>query len=218
MVINHQEYIKFQPVDGQDDKEAYRIVFEDTNTIASLIKALVEKLGEAPKVGDKPIDKEFLVILDQNHTECDPEKLISEYTSTDTTLTLDYKDHVVLQFTTLKENQVESKFKFIPFADVIKGTKIKLNSGTGPLKDKIQYDDVVSEAMKENVKENEFFGKLKFYWGSVSLNGKFAENFLKVNMPCMDTTVRVLLDRFGSKHNHYVIQMEDNWISKEFMS
>lgn len=72
--------------------------------------------------------------------------------------------------------------------------------------------------MTKDVKENEFFGKLKYYWGSVSLNGKFAENFLKVNMPCMDTTVRVLLDRFGSKHNHYVIQMEDNWISKEFMS
>jgi len=37
-------------------------------------------------------------------------------------------------------------------------------------------------------------------------------------MPCMDTTVRVLLDRFGSKHNQYVIKLEDNWISKEFMS
>lgn len=158
-----------------------------------------------------------MVILDQNHTECDPEKDISEYTSTDTTLTLDYKDHVVLHFTTLKaENQVESKFKFIPFAEVISGEKIKLNGKA--LKSKIEYDDVVSEAMKDNVDKKDFFGMLKFYWGSVSLNGKFAENFLKVNMPCMDTTVRVLLDRFGSKHNHYVIQMEDNWISKEFMS
>ena len=33
MVINHQEYIKFQPADGQDEKDAYNIVFEDTNTI-----------------------------------------------------------------------------------------------------------------------------------------------------------------------------------------
>jgi len=72
--------------------------------------------------------------------------------------------------------------------------------------------------MKKDVAEKSFFSKLKFYWGSVSLNNKHAENFLKENKPCMDTTVRVLLDRFGSKHNQFVIQMEDNWISKEFMS
>jgi len=132
---------------------------------------------------------------------------------------LDYKDHVVLQFTTLnEENQVETKFKFVPFADVIlKGEKVNL-SKSKPLKDIIKYKDVVSESIKKDVDEKSFFKSLKFYWGSVSLNGRNAENFLKENMPCMDTTVRVLLDKFGSKHNHYVIQMEDSWISKEFMS
>ena len=131
MVINHQEYIKFQPKDGQDNKEAYSIVFDDENKISDLIDALFKKLGEAPIVGDTP-GKDKLIILNQNHTECEPDKPISEYTSTNTTLTLDYKDYVVLHFTTLnEENQVESKFKFIPFADVIKGKKdehVKLDS------------------------------------------------------------------------------------------
>ena len=59
---------------------------------------------------------------------------------------MDYKDHVVLLFTTLnEENQVVSKFKFIPFADVIKGKEIKLNSTKGPLIGEIKYEDVVSE-------------------------------------------------------------------------
>ena len=72
--------------------------------------------------------------------------------------------------------------------------------------------------MKKDVDEKSFFSKLKFYWSSVLLNDKHAENFLKENKPCIETTVRVLLDRLGSKHDHFVIQMGDNWISKGFMS
>ena len=33
----------------------------------------------------------------------------------------------------------------------------------------------------------------------------------------MNAVVRVLLDAFDDKHCHYVIELKDNWISKEFM-
>jgi len=158
MVINHQDYIKLPHEDG---KEAHELVFEDSKLISDLIDALVLILEEAPIVGDKP-DKKFLVILDSHNNICDQATAISEYTSSSSTLTLDYKDHVVLQFTTVNaEEQVESKFKFIPFADVITGTKIILNStkkDKAPLKELIKYDDVVSESMKKDVAEKSFFG------------------------------------------------------------
>jgi hypothetical protein len=33
----------------------------------------------------------------------------------------------------------------------------------------------------------------------------------------MNAVVRVLLDAFDDKHCHYVIELKDNWISKEFI-
>jgi len=36
--------------------------------------------------------------------------------------------------------------------------------------------------------------------------------------PCYLNIVEVILDRFHSGHKHYVCQIGDNWISKEFMS
>jgi hypothetical protein len=35
---------------------------------------------------------------------------------------------------------------------------------------------------------------------------------------CMYAKINVILDRFKSDHEHYVNTLEDNWISKEFMS
>jgi len=34
----------------------------------------------------------------------------------------------------------------------------------------------------------------------------------------MNAVIRVLIDAFEDKHNHFVITMEDNWVAKEFMS
>jgi len=78
---------------------------------------------------------------------------------------LDYKDHVVLQFTTLgQENEPEHKFKFLKY-DTIDVDKKKLKD---ILKNQniIQFDDVVSENMDKTIKNNtsELYGHLKLYW------------------------------------------------------
>jgi len=78
---------------------------------------------------------------------------------------LDYKDHVVLQFTTLgQENEPELKFKFLPYATIdVEKTKLK-----DILKNQniIQFEDVVSENMDKTIKNNttELYGHLKLYW------------------------------------------------------
>ena len=68
-----------------------------------------------------------MVLLDENLEECEGEKPITEYTSSAKTLTLDYKDHVVFQFTTLGEgDKPELKFKFIPYDCNLTKDKVKL--------------------------------------------------------------------------------------------
>lgn len=34
----------------------------------------------------------------------------------------------------------------------------------------------------------------------------------------MNSIIRVILDSFGNDEKHFVVQLEDNFISKEFMS
>lgn len=67
------------------------------------------------------------------------------------------------------------------------------------------------------IKANGYFKNLKFYWGSVLLNDKPAQNFLKGGL-CKNNTVCILLDKFTSGYNHYITTLDDNWIAKEFMS
>ena len=86
---------------------------------------------------------------------------------------------------------------------------------------KVEKEDVITAKMEEDLGENasaaNFSKHLKFYWKSANLTDRFAANFITKGA-CMNAVIRVLIDAFEDKHNHFVITMEDNWVAKEFMS
>jgi len=60
-----------------------------------------------------------------------------------------------------------------------------------------------------------FYNKTKFISGSKPTDIWVGED----NSPCINNLIRVMFDRFPDDSNeHYVHSLEDNWISKEFMS
>jgi hypothetical protein len=100
--------------------------------------------------------------------------------------------------------------------------KVKLRKKDVPeLEDYVKFEDLVSDQMSEGLKttsmKKDFFKHLKFYCGSVLINDRFTNRFA-VKGPCMNAIIRVLLDSFGNKHEHFVNTLDDNWIAKEFMS
>lgn len=87
---------------------------------------------------------------------------------------MDYKDHVVLQFTTLgQENEPELKFKFLRYDTIdVENTSGKNKTIDNRLKtllktkEIIKFEDVVSKNMDKTIKNNtsELYGHLKLYW------------------------------------------------------
>ena len=76
---------------------------------------------------------------------------------------------------------------------------------------------VEDEKVKKAIKG--FDKHLKYYWKSSLLNDRYACNFITdPEGPCMNAMIRVLLDAFDETFKHNVIALEDNWVSKEFMS
>lgn len=65
-----------------------------------------------------PIDRKFLVILDENNLEItDTSTKVTEILTTTKTLKVDYKDHFVLEFITLDDNFTSLfAYKFVPKA------------------------------------------------------------------------------------------------------
>ena len=162
-----------------------------------------------------------MVILDDDQKVCPPGDKVTDHLSEAKTIFFDYKDHVVLQFTQL-EKQGDTivpvfTFKFVPY-DVACKAKTKLKDA---LKGMVKEEDVMSAEFKANLDDKtlkKFASHLKFVWKSAQLGSRFACNFIEKGSACMNATVRVLMDAFEENHRHYVITMEDNWVSKEFMS
>ena len=121
------------------------INFETNDTVEKLINALA-KLQTSSKLEN--LENKYMVILDDNQEVCPREDQVTKHLSEAKTITFDYKDHVVLQFTTL-ETKVEDgkdiltpvfKFKFVPYEVACK-EKVKLKK---TVNDYICEDDVVS--------------------------------------------------------------------------
>jgi len=204
--------------------QEYMNIVADTDGIAKVnfdtdlkISELIEELSKKQE-GTPPLGKEFLAIYNENNEECSGDSTVSSCLSDAKTLILDYKDHVVLQFTTIgDENLPVFKFKFVAYAEACKDkTKVKK-----ALAGKVEKEDVITAKMEEDLGENasaaNFSKHLKFYWKSANLTDRFAANFITKGA-CMNAVIRVLIDAFEDKHNHFVITMEDNWVAKEFMS
>ena len=86
----------------------------------------------------------------------------------------------------------------------------------------IEFKDVVSpkmgkgEAFKEI--ESSYFDHLKFNINGVLSNKLGPKFFLTKGGLCQNHIINVVIDRFEDCTEHYVNALEDNWISKEFMS
>jgi len=66
---------------------------------------------------------------------------VSDYTSGNG-ITLDYKDHIVLEWATIdEEDKPTNNYKLIPFEMLITDgkDKIKLNSTSGPIRKNLKY-------------------------------------------------------------------------------
>ena len=86
-----------------------------------------------------------MVILDDNQKICPKDNKVSDHLSDKKTITFDFTDHVVIQFTTLEKDEKQNlvpvfKYKFVPYAVACeKGKKLKHT-----LKDLVESKDVVS--------------------------------------------------------------------------
>ena len=130
--------------------------------------------------------KDDLIVLDGNII-CDKNARVCDYTKSDKLLTVDYKDKLVLQFTTLDANgDAEIKFKFLKYDDKLldKGPK-------DVFKKEIKYTDIVSDKMKALDKslkddgfDSKFFEHLKFYNKNVLLNGKKLKQAIHRDKTC----------------------------------
>lgn len=194
-----------------DNEGTVKVSFDTDCTVNELI----EKLASLQK--ESPLGKEFLAIYNENGDPCDGGSKVTESLSEAKTLHFDYKDHVVLQFTQIDNNEPVFKFKFVAYDEACQGKKKTKETLTG----KVVKEDVITAKMETDIGEkasaNKFFNHLKFYWKSANITSRFAANFITKGA-CMNSIIRVVMDAFNEKHLHYVITMEDNWIAKEYMS
>ena len=90
------------------------------------------------------------------------------------------------------------------------------------LKDHINFEDVVSEKMKADetfkAMDTTYFDNLKFNINGVLSNKLGPKAFIKTSKLSQDYVINVVINRFEVNTEHYVNALEDNWISKEFMS
>ena len=86
----------------------------------------------------------------------------------------------------------------------------------------IEFKDVASPKMQEDETLKamglNYFDHLKFNINGVLSNGLGPLAFKKASGLCQDHVIKVIIDRFEADTEHYVNALEDNWISKEFMS
>ena len=66
--------------------------------------------------------------------------------------------------------------------------------------------------------EEVYFEKLKFNINGVLCNKLGPVAFIKTSKLSQDHVINVVINRFEVDAEHYVNALEDNWISKEFMS
>jgi len=125
--IKHQPYIKF--LTSTSTKEGvYKVGIDSDLTMKEMLDNLIGKLDGQPILHDgTPVGPEFLILLDSNHEECDLSTYIKDHSCSSKTFTLDYKDHVVLQFSTLGQDSApQLKFKFLPYEIIdVENTKAK---------------------------------------------------------------------------------------------
>ena len=90
------------------------------------------------------------------------------------------------------------------------------------LKDHINFEDVVSPKMQEDetfkAMDTTYFDNLKFNINGLLSNKLGPKAFFKTSKLSQDHVINVVINRFEVDAEHYVNALEDNWISKEFMS
>jgi len=92
-------YIQFDKV---KDNGVFKSIFETTKTVKELLDEIHTKIID-------PLDRKFLILLDFNNKECKESDKVEVYTSSNTSLTLDYTGHTALQL-------LDSKYLIIPNA------------------------------------------------------------------------------------------------------
>ena len=86
----------------------------------------------------------------------------------------------------------------------------------------IDFVDVVSEKMQEDKafkdKKASYHDHLKYMINGVLSNKNGPKFFMVEGRLCQNHIIKVVINRFEADTEHYVNALEDNWISKEFMS
>ena len=186
ITIKLQEYMN---ITGLSQDGTIKVAFETNNKISELIDKLAEKQGGSP------LGKEFMAIYNEDGEECSGDKKVTECLSEAKTLHFDFKDHVVLQFTQIENNEPVFKFKFVTYEEACKDnikTKKTLTS-------KVVKEDVISAKMEtdlgDKASDKKFSDHLKFYWKSANITSRFAAKFIAKGA-CMNAIIRVIMDAF----------------------
>jgi len=93
--IEHQNYIEFTGLNANESGSGSLFSYETENTT---VKDFIEALPLAESVKQY---REFLVVLDEKKGVIDKSSKLADVIGANTTLGVDFTDHMVLQFTTL---------------------------------------------------------------------------------------------------------------------